>query len=121
MTTTTNRSAPASTVVPILVYEDVNAAIDWLCGAFGFTERLRVWASVSSCTSGSTSAIATTSTRNSSARKSSNRRRTSRSANVSTPPKISKANYAARLPMHHSFFAVRMKICPSEIAGELSV
>jgi uncharacterized glyoxalase superfamily protein PhnB len=28
-------------VVPILVYEDVAKAIDWLCGTFGFTERLR--------------------------------------------------------------------------------
>src|SRR5215813_12095584 len=36
-----NRSAPASTVVPVLVYEDLNKAIPWLCGAFGFTERLR--------------------------------------------------------------------------------
>lgn len=37
----TNRSAPTATIVPILVYEDVGAAIDWLCRAFGFTERLR--------------------------------------------------------------------------------
>jgi uncharacterized glyoxalase superfamily protein PhnB len=29
-------------VVPILVYADVNNAIEWLCGAFGFVERLRV-------------------------------------------------------------------------------
>lgn len=36
-----NRSAPASVVVPVLVYEDVDKAIEWLCGAFGFTERLR--------------------------------------------------------------------------------
>jgi hypothetical protein len=35
-----NRSAPRATVVPILVYEDVEKA-DWLCGTFGFTERLR--------------------------------------------------------------------------------
>jgi uncharacterized glyoxalase superfamily protein PhnB len=38
----TNRSAPSATVVPILVYEDVGHALDWLCRAFGFTERLRV-------------------------------------------------------------------------------
>ena len=38
----TNRSAPSATVVPILVYEDVGQALDWLCQAFGFTERLRV-------------------------------------------------------------------------------
>ena len=37
-----NRSAPTATVVPVLIYEDVGKAIDWLCGAFGFTERLRV-------------------------------------------------------------------------------
>jgi uncharacterized glyoxalase superfamily protein PhnB len=36
-----NRSAPRATVVPILVYEDVGTAIDWLCDTFGFTERLR--------------------------------------------------------------------------------
>jgi uncharacterized glyoxalase superfamily protein PhnB len=39
-----NRSAPRATVVPILVYEDVIAAIEWLCSAFGFTERLRAGA-----------------------------------------------------------------------------
>lgn len=36
-----NRSAPRATVVPILVYEDVAKAIEWLCGTFGFAERLR--------------------------------------------------------------------------------
>jgi uncharacterized glyoxalase superfamily protein PhnB len=36
-----NRSAPKETVVPILVCEDVAKAIEWLCSAFGFTERLR--------------------------------------------------------------------------------
>ena len=36
-----NRSAPGATVVPILVYEDVAKAIEWLCDTFGFTERLR--------------------------------------------------------------------------------
>jgi uncharacterized glyoxalase superfamily protein PhnB len=36
-----NRSAPRATVVPILVYEDVGKAIDWLCSVFGFSERLR--------------------------------------------------------------------------------
>jgi uncharacterized glyoxalase superfamily protein PhnB len=38
---TTNRSAPTATIVPVLVYEDVTKAIDWLSRAFGFTERLR--------------------------------------------------------------------------------
>ena len=37
----TNRSAPDATVVPILVYQDVAEAIEWLCRVFGFTERLR--------------------------------------------------------------------------------
>lgn len=36
-----NRSAPTATIVPILIYEDVSQAISWLCGAFGFVERLR--------------------------------------------------------------------------------
>ena len=36
-----NRSAPGATVVPILVYEDVGDAIDWLCSTFGLKERLR--------------------------------------------------------------------------------
>ena len=36
-----NRSAPPGPVVPCLSYEDVPKAIEWLCGAFGFTERLR--------------------------------------------------------------------------------
>jgi uncharacterized glyoxalase superfamily protein PhnB len=36
-----NRSAPPGEVVPGLYYDDVEAAIDWLCGAFGFTERYR--------------------------------------------------------------------------------
>jgi uncharacterized glyoxalase superfamily protein PhnB len=38
---TKNRSAPTATIVPILIYDDVSHAIDWLCQAFGFTERLR--------------------------------------------------------------------------------
>jgi uncharacterized glyoxalase superfamily protein PhnB len=36
-----NRSAPTSTVVPILIYEDLENALTWLCSAFGFVERLR--------------------------------------------------------------------------------
>ena len=36
-----NRSAPPGTIVPWLAYPDVQAAIAWLRGAFGFTERLR--------------------------------------------------------------------------------
>jgi uncharacterized glyoxalase superfamily protein PhnB len=36
-----NQSAPAAAVVPILIYSDVAKAVDWLCDAFGFRERLR--------------------------------------------------------------------------------
>jgi uncharacterized glyoxalase superfamily protein PhnB len=36
-----NRSAPPGAVVPTLIYDDVGAALTWLCGAFGFAERLR--------------------------------------------------------------------------------
>ena len=39
-----NRSAPGAKLVPILVYEDVAKAIDWLCSVFGFSERLRAGA-----------------------------------------------------------------------------
>ena len=38
---TANQSAPRAAVVPILIYDDVPAAIDWLCTVFGFRERLR--------------------------------------------------------------------------------
>jgi uncharacterized glyoxalase superfamily protein PhnB len=37
-----NRSIPDATVIPVLVYPDVAAAVDWLCEAFGFAERLRI-------------------------------------------------------------------------------
>jgi predicted enzyme related to lactoylglutathione lyase len=37
-----NRSAPPGPVVPVLAYQDVNKAIEWLTAAFGFTERLRI-------------------------------------------------------------------------------
>jgi uncharacterized glyoxalase superfamily protein PhnB len=37
-----NRSMPAATVIPVLVYEDVAEAIEWLCDTFGFRERLRI-------------------------------------------------------------------------------
>ena len=36
-----NQSAPNAPVVPVLVYDDVAKMIAWLCGAFGFSERLR--------------------------------------------------------------------------------
>jgi uncharacterized glyoxalase superfamily protein PhnB len=34
-----NRSVPSSTVIPVLVYDDVEAAVEWLCRAFGFSVR----------------------------------------------------------------------------------
>jgi uncharacterized glyoxalase superfamily protein PhnB len=37
-----NRSIPTSTVIPVLIYPDVRQAVAWLCGAFGFEERLRI-------------------------------------------------------------------------------
>jgi len=36
-----NRSAPTAAVVPILVYDDVGEALEFLSRAFGFKERLR--------------------------------------------------------------------------------
>jgi uncharacterized glyoxalase superfamily protein PhnB len=36
-----NRSMPQSTVVPVLVYEDVAEAVEWLVDTFGFVERWR--------------------------------------------------------------------------------
>ena len=37
-----NRSTPAATVIPVLIYPDVRAAVAWLSEAFGFTERVRI-------------------------------------------------------------------------------
>jgi uncharacterized glyoxalase superfamily protein PhnB len=37
-----NRSIPPSTVIPVLFYPDVRAAVAWLTGAFGFVERTRI-------------------------------------------------------------------------------
>ncbi|MCW2767404.1 MAG: Glyoxalase/bleomycin resistance protein/dioxygenase [Nocardioides sp.] len=38
----TNRSIPDATVIPVLTYPDVRAAVDWLSEAFGFAERIRI-------------------------------------------------------------------------------
>lgn len=38
----TNRSIPTATVIPVLVYPDVRAAVAWLTAAFGFVERVRI-------------------------------------------------------------------------------
>jgi uncharacterized glyoxalase superfamily protein PhnB len=37
-----NRSIPAVTIIPVLGYPDVAAAVAWLTAAFGFRERLRI-------------------------------------------------------------------------------
>src|SRR5258708_3902335 len=37
-----NRSIPAATVIPVLIYPDVREAVAWLEAAFGFVERLRI-------------------------------------------------------------------------------
>ena len=37
-----NRSVPPATVVPVLVYPDVRAAVAFLRAAFGFVERTRI-------------------------------------------------------------------------------
>ena len=38
----TNRSMPAAIVIPELAYEDVAAAVSWLCTVLGFREQLRI-------------------------------------------------------------------------------
>jgi uncharacterized glyoxalase superfamily protein PhnB len=42
MAANSNRSMPASTVIPVLAYPDVRQAAEWLCRVFGFAERLRI-------------------------------------------------------------------------------
>jgi uncharacterized glyoxalase superfamily protein PhnB len=37
-----NRSVPGATVIPVLIYPDVRAAVGWLTDAFGFVERIRI-------------------------------------------------------------------------------
>jgi uncharacterized glyoxalase superfamily protein PhnB len=37
-----NRSIPSATVIPVLIYPDVRAAVRWLEAAFGFLERVRI-------------------------------------------------------------------------------
>jgi uncharacterized glyoxalase superfamily protein PhnB len=37
-----NRSIPQPTVIPVLIYPHVREAVDWLCKAFGFVERVRI-------------------------------------------------------------------------------
>jgi uncharacterized glyoxalase superfamily protein PhnB len=37
-----NRSIPQATVIPVLIYPDVRAAVAWLSAAFGFVERVKI-------------------------------------------------------------------------------
>lgn len=37
-----NRSIPNATVIPVLVYPNVRAAVEWLSTVFGFVERVRI-------------------------------------------------------------------------------
>jgi uncharacterized glyoxalase superfamily protein PhnB len=37
-----NRSIPAATVIPVLIYPDVREAVAWLSAAFGLVERVRI-------------------------------------------------------------------------------
>jgi uncharacterized glyoxalase superfamily protein PhnB len=37
-----NRAIPSATVIPVLIYPDVQEAVAWLSAAFGFVERLRI-------------------------------------------------------------------------------
>lgn len=37
-----NRSIPEATVIPVLIYPDVREAVEWLCDAFGFEERVKI-------------------------------------------------------------------------------
>jgi uncharacterized glyoxalase superfamily protein PhnB len=37
-----NRSIPQSTVIPVLIYPDVRAAVEWLSAAYGFVERVQI-------------------------------------------------------------------------------
>lgn len=37
-----NRSIPSATVIPVLIYPDVRAAVRWLSEVFGFIERVKI-------------------------------------------------------------------------------
>ena len=37
-----NRSMPAATVIPVLIYPAVREAVEWLGAAFGFVERVQI-------------------------------------------------------------------------------
>ncbi len=37
-----NPSMPPGVIIPVLIYDDVTTAVEWLCSTFGFKERLRI-------------------------------------------------------------------------------
>jgi uncharacterized glyoxalase superfamily protein PhnB len=56
-----NRSIPQATVIPVLIYPDVRAAVEWLGAAFGFVERVRIGETIgrSSASAGEPSSLVT--------------------------------------------------------------
>jgi uncharacterized glyoxalase superfamily protein PhnB len=56
---TINRSMPSAVIIPELPYPDVREAVDWLCRAFGFVERLRIGDHRAQLTFGEGSVVAT--------------------------------------------------------------
>jgi len=54
-----NRSIPDATIIPVLAYPDLHAAVAWLCEAFGFTERLRIGDHRAQLTLGAGAVVAT--------------------------------------------------------------
>ena len=53
-----NRSMPPGTIIPELVYGDLDRAVIWLCRTFGFEERLRIGKHRSQLVVGGASVIA---------------------------------------------------------------
>ena len=53
-----NRSMPPGTIIPELIYADLDAAVGWLCKTFGFKERLRIPSHRSQLVLGDASVIA---------------------------------------------------------------
>jgi hypothetical protein len=47
-----NRSAPPCTVIPVVAYSDVAAAVAWLEAAFGFRVRVKIGSHRCRCGSG---------------------------------------------------------------------
>jgi uncharacterized glyoxalase superfamily protein PhnB len=73
-----NRSMPLSVITPALVYPDVREAVAWLCGSFGFVERLRIGTHRAQLSFGGGDLVVAETQRDSGA--------TSSDAAVSTPP-----------------------------------